>query len=157
MKKYYIYHIPSFIYKDGSIGKIGCTCLTIQERASQQGYSDVELLEEHTDIYVASDREIELQKQYGYKVDTLPYYLSYNQRSNMGSKGGLSKSKSKLDAFSSNRVTWSETAKFRNREKVLYNAKHNGGTNKLRDCLYCGRTINLMNIGRHENNCKHKV
>jgi len=63
---YYIYHIPGI--------KIGCTELTIQERAKQQGYINVELLEEHYDIYIVSAREIELQKQYGYRVDDIPYW-----------------------------------------------------------------------------------
>jgi hypothetical protein len=59
---YYIYHIPNV--------KIGCTN-NIQRRViKQQGYSEFEILEEHEDIDVASKRERELQKQYGYRIDT---------------------------------------------------------------------------------------
>jgi hypothetical protein len=41
-----------------------------------QGFTEWEILEEHTDIYIASEREIELQKEYGLPVDTVPYYTS---------------------------------------------------------------------------------
>lgn len=43
-----------------------------------QGYSDYEILETHTDIMEVSRREIELQKQYGYKVDNV-YYKESNK------------------------------------------------------------------------------
>jgi hypothetical protein len=71
MKRYYIYHIEGV--------KIGVST-NPQKRVQDQGYMDFEILEEHTDIYVVSDREQELQKQYGYKVDLSPYHNSYNQR-----------------------------------------------------------------------------
>lgn len=74
-KIYYIYHIPTFRHKDGRIGKIGCTEEEdAKVRVENQGYTEYEILETHTDIIIASDREIQLQKEYGYKVDTLPYY-----------------------------------------------------------------------------------
>jgi hypothetical protein len=68
---YYIYHIPTV--------KIGCTD-RLEARLYEQGYSlsDCEILETHTDIYVASKIEKELQKKYGYKVDIAPYYVSKN-------------------------------------------------------------------------------
>tara|TARA_R110000744_G_scaffold152148_1_gene265987 strand:- start:3 stop:533 length:531 start_codon:yes stop_codon:yes gene_type:complete len=80
MKLYNIYEIPSFIQPDGSIGKVGCTSMTVEARALQQTHTDVILLEEHTDIYEASDREIQLQKDYGYTVDKVPYYISVKNR-----------------------------------------------------------------------------
>tara|TARA_R110001606_G_scaffold383216_1_gene545409 strand:+ start:320 stop:817 length:498 start_codon:yes stop_codon:yes gene_type:complete len=80
MKLYRIYEIPSFIQPDGSIGKVGCTSMTVEARALQQTYTDVNLLEEHTDIYEASDREIQLQKDYGYTVDKVPYWQSVENR-----------------------------------------------------------------------------
>jgi hypothetical protein len=70
---YYIYHIPNFKWKNGRIGKIGCT-ENIKQRIREQKYSEYEILETHTDIQIVSDREIELQKQYGYPVDTIPYW-----------------------------------------------------------------------------------
>jgi hypothetical protein len=72
---YYIYHIKDFKWKDGSIGKIGCTEKP-KERVKRQKYIDYDILETHTDIMIASQREIELQKQYGYKVDKVPYWKS---------------------------------------------------------------------------------
>ena len=52
-----------------------------------------EVLETHTDIFIASDREILLQRRYGYKVDTVPYWKTIKMhtkesRSKGGSIGG---------------------------------------------------------------------
>ena len=80
MKLYNIYEIPSFIQPDGSIGKVGCTSMTVEARALQQTYTDVILLEQHTDIMVASAREIELQTERGYRVDDMPYWQSVQNR-----------------------------------------------------------------------------
>ena len=82
---YYIYHIPGV--------KIGCTTRP-KSRVSQQGYSSYEILETHDCIDRASERELELQKEYGYKVDTTPYWKVYKQREQTRSleackKGGL--------------------------------------------------------------------
>jgi hypothetical protein len=76
---YYIYHIPGI--------KIGCSN-DANRRVKEQGYNNFEILEEHMDIYVASDREIELQKQYGYRVDTIPYHHSYKMQKLGCSIGG---------------------------------------------------------------------
>lgn len=70
---YYIYHIKDFKWKDGSIGKIGCT-EEPKERVKKQKYTDYDILETHIDIMIASQREILLQKEYGYKVDKTPYW-----------------------------------------------------------------------------------
>lgn len=64
---YYIYHIPGV--------KIGCS-QNIKKRINQQKFSHYEILEEHYDVFEASNREIQLQKQYGYKVDNIPYWMS---------------------------------------------------------------------------------
>ncbi len=142
---YYIYHIPKV--------KIGVS-EEPEKRIAKQGFSDYEILETHTDIYKVSKREQELQREYGYPVDTAPYHIS---RSHWGSKagkiGGKVRYKQDPNHILRIRPTWAETSKFRDRSKVLYNAKHNGGTNKHRDCIHCGRTVNLMNIGRHEVKC----
>ena len=60
MKTYYIYHIPNV--------KIGCTTRP-KSRVSQQGYSSYEILETHDCIDTASQREVDLQKEYGYPID----------------------------------------------------------------------------------------
>jgi hypothetical protein len=67
MTKYYIYHIKG--------KKIGCT-KNPSNRIKQQNAIEWEILETHTDIDVASQREIELQKQYGYPTDTSTYKQS---------------------------------------------------------------------------------
>jgi hypothetical protein len=61
---YYIYHIQGV--------KIGCTN-NLKRRIKEQGFDNYELLEEHLDKSIASTREKELQKKYGYRIDTLTY------------------------------------------------------------------------------------
>jgi hypothetical protein len=62
---YYIYHIEGV--------KIGCTT-NPKKRVKAQGYNKYSILETYVDINTASVRERELQKEYGYKVDTSDYY-----------------------------------------------------------------------------------
>ena len=71
MKNYYIYHIPGI--------KIGCT-VNVPHRMREQGFTECEHLETHTDIYEASNREIELQKEYGLPVDKIPYWQAVANR-----------------------------------------------------------------------------
>ena len=67
--KYWIYHIPGI--------KIGVSN-NPDVRTKIQGFSEYEILEEHTNIKVVSERERELQKQYGYKVDNIFYWKTIN-------------------------------------------------------------------------------
>jgi hypothetical protein len=62
---YYIYHIKG--------KKIGVSEKP-KERTREQGYTEYEILEEFTCIYLVSYREIALQKEYGYPVDTILYW-----------------------------------------------------------------------------------
>jgi NTP pyrophosphatase (non-canonical NTP hydrolase) len=64
---YYIYHIPG--------KKIGVTCDLNNRVTVQQGYDSTEydVLESSEDIDYISSKEIELQREYGYKVDMVPY------------------------------------------------------------------------------------
>ena len=55
MQTYYIYHIPGV--------KIGCTTEP-KNRVEKQGYTEYEILEEHTDIYLVSERERESDEIY---------------------------------------------------------------------------------------------
>ena len=66
MAKYKIYHIPNV--------KIGMS-MRVKERLRDQGYTldDAEILEEYDDMDFAAVRELELQREYGYKVDTARY------------------------------------------------------------------------------------
>jgi len=61
---YYIYHIPGV--------KIGCTN-NLERRIREQGFTEYDLIESHCDKITAAKREIELQKQYGYKLDSIVY------------------------------------------------------------------------------------
>jgi NTP pyrophosphatase (non-canonical NTP hydrolase) len=64
---YYLYHIPG--------KKIGVTRDLNSRVVDQQGYSldEIEVLEQSTDIDYISDRELELQQSYGYRVDRQKY------------------------------------------------------------------------------------
>lgn len=80
MNKYYIYR--GFL-PDGS-EKIGCTN-QYPKRCIVQQMTDYYVVEEHTDIYKASEREIELQIQViGYRDSTVPYHISFNNRDRSG-------------------------------------------------------------------------
>ena len=70
---YYIYHIPG--------KKIGVTRNLNNRVTLMQGYkeNEYEVLEQSDDIDYISDREIELQKSYGYKVDIKKYKNLFNK------------------------------------------------------------------------------
>ena len=78
---YYIYHIPGV--------KIGCT-KDLLKRMADQGFTEWEILEEHTDGWLAGDREIELQKQYSYPVDKIHYMQSLKNRPSWDKTGNQS-------------------------------------------------------------------
>ena len=64
---YYLYHIPG--------KKIGVTCNLNKRVTLTQGYSpdEYEVLDQSDDIDYISEKEIELQQSYGYKVDRKKY------------------------------------------------------------------------------------
>ena len=64
---YYLYHIPG--------KKIGVTCNLNKRVTLTQGYTadEYEVLDQSDDIDYISEKEIELQKSYGYKVDRKKY------------------------------------------------------------------------------------
>ena len=64
---YYIYHI--------TCKKIGVTCYLNNRVTVQQGYNpdEYDVLESSEDVDYISSKEIELQREYGYKVDMVPY------------------------------------------------------------------------------------
>jgi NTP pyrophosphatase (non-canonical NTP hydrolase) len=70
---YYLYHIPG--------KKIGVTRNLNTRVTLMQGYkeNEYEVLEQSDDIEYISDREIELQKSYGYKVDRKLYKNLFNK------------------------------------------------------------------------------
>ena len=70
---YYIYHIPG--------KKIGVTCNLNRRVTITQGYSpdEYEVLDQSDDINYISEKEIELQKSYGYKIDRKLYKNLFNK------------------------------------------------------------------------------
>lgn len=66
-KIYYIYHIPG--------KKVGVTSNPRMRIEKQQGYKqgEYEIIEKSNDINYVSDKEIEYQKMFGYKVDRQKY------------------------------------------------------------------------------------
>ena len=72
MNTYYIYHIPG--------KKVGVTRNLKDRVTAQQGYgvTEYEVLDQSTDIDYISQREIELQQSYGYRVDRKLYKNLFN-------------------------------------------------------------------------------
>ena len=68
---YTIYHIPGI--------KIGCS-KQVEKRVKKQGFDTFEILEMHSNIDEASKRELELQKEYGYRIDGGSYSNVFNSR-----------------------------------------------------------------------------
>ena len=113
---YYIYHIPGI--------KIGCSS-EIDIRVESQGFNQYEILENHLDIYIASNRERELQKQYGYLIDKAPYWMTIeNQIKSRNKKSRIKaiKSRGKVKEVLS---TMGKIGGNKNKEsgKLLYAAK----------------------------------
>lgn len=139
---YYIYHVPG--------EKIGCST-NPRRRVKAKGYSNYEILEEHEDIYVASDREIELQEEYGYGRDNpLPYYKSVNA----GAQGASSERARQMG----NSNTHEELVERASLGGLAGGKKGGTKTGSIRaTCRYCGMESNISNVTRHERNtCKKK-
>jgi|TARA_R110001632_G_scaffold143495_1_gene259580 hypothetical protein len=138
---YFIYHILGI--------KIGCTN-QLEKRMSDQGFTEWEILEEHTDIYEASDREIQLQKDYGLPVDKVLYWQALENRRAGSSLGGRS---SYINGTSELR-----------KEVYLRQGKAMGLANRGKPknhkritCPYCNKTGGSNIMPRyHFDNCKHK-
>ena len=75
---YSIYHIPGI--------KIGCS-YRVADRVKEQGYTEYDVLETHTDIDIASIREKVLQKEYGLEEKFIK--TDYKQQIEFGKAGQL--------------------------------------------------------------------
>ena len=129
---YYIYHIPGT--------KIG-TSIEPAYRVAQQGYNQFDVLEVHADIYEASDREIELQKEYGYKVDKIPYWKSIQNRPKWNSQ----------TAKAAGSISPTNTDNYREGGRIAM-AKLAA---KRITCEHCGKESNPGNHKQHHgDNCK---
>lgn len=136
---YYIYHIKGV--------KIGCS-VEPQKRVNKQGYTEYDILEIHTDIDIASTREVELRKQYGYIENTCLYKDSVKNRRKWTKddqrKGGLTNVKS---------------GHLKNIASL--GGKNNGVSTRNTTpfiCVHCNKTIiGVANYKRfHNDNCKYK-
>jgi len=167
MKKYYIYHIEGI--------KIGCTT-NVRRRINQQKFDNYEILETHTDIDIASKREIELQKEYGYKTDT----TIYKQTFDWGKSGRIAHTQKSYQKWFDGSVKWrnenpelvkkyatmggkvvgKELAK-RNVESghISNLGKQNAEiNNRIQTCPHCKIVSRGIGYIRwHGNNCKHKI
>ena len=138
---YYIYHIKGV--------KIGCS-KNPQNRTRQQGATEYEILETHSDIHIASEREIELQKQYGYKVDKTTYYNSVKEFKieNVVKAGTASATKS-----------WKENRE-RELEKCSKGGKIGGSfshiNSKIYTCPHCNKSGGAVMNRYHFDKCKLK-
>jgi hypothetical protein len=157
-KTYYIYHIPGV--------KIGCST-NPTNRVNSQGYFDFEILEEHTDIMIASQREIDLQLEYGYGRDNKPYWMTINAPTLNGRRnGGIRNVESgHLASISSNagKIGGRLGGKINGKKNVESGhweiVRHLGNEiNQERIiCEYCGTIANRLNHGRwHGPKCKLK-
>ncbi len=136
---YFIYHIPGI--------KIGCTS-DLQTRMRVQSFTEWEILEEHTDIYEVSDREIQLQKDYGLPVDNMPYWKSVENRpkytSQTGRTAGLKGGARTRDLGHLDRV--------RTKEVCAMGGRATKGMPKPKTaCPKCGVLMNNGNLQRHIN------
>jgi hypothetical protein len=159
---YYIYHIPNHKWKKTKkIGKIGCTD-DLEKRMIENGATEYEVLETHSDIYIASDREIELQKQYGYPVDNKPYWKIVELSSVAGKirgeqivKSGDWYKISQIGNNKENRKKASESLKKTVAEKGLHKGEKNfraklkeSDVAKIRTMYESGQITNKAKLGR---------
>ena len=159
MKKFYIYHIPAI--------KIGCST-NPKNRVKKQGYTEFEILEEHSDINIASEREIELQKQFGYSVDNTLYKQSYDWcRSGKPTTHAMLEAQKKWVKENPDKVK--EIARLgglkqgpiqgkKNAESGMFSAlgkKMSEFNNRIRTCPHCGITTRGVGYERwHGDKCK---
>ena len=152
---YYIYHIPGT--------KIDVSTEP-EFRVKAQGYDSYEILEQHTDIHEVSNREQELQRQYGYPVDSVSYWISYQNQ--LARASFDSRSKGGMIAGAKN-IESGHLASLRTKEHQSYAAscvpkekRGNGARSQnaiLRTCPHCGFQGKAIGYYRyHENNCKKK-
>lgn len=144
---YFIYHILGV--------KIGCT-KNPKRRVNQQGYTEFEILEQYEDIDIASKRELELQEQYGYKVDKSIYKTSINNRRKWKkSDGEKGRETMKKIGF------FNEWYKKGNAGRIKSVGKYNKETDEL-ICVYNSISEAARDINKPENTsaisqcCKNK-
>ena len=157
---YYIYHIPGI--------KIGCTTNPKQRVEKRQGYAKYEILETHTDINIASKREIELQQEYGYKIDATPYSQSY-QWARSGNPSVEPMIKAGKEWLKNNKDKHAHFAKLGGLKQGPITAKKNVESghisnlgkincNKIHTCPHCGKVGKSSGMFTwHFDRCRNKI
>ena len=162
---YYIYHIPGV--------KIGCS-KNPKRRVKKQGYTEFTILETHTDIQIASERERSLQKEYGFKMDNTLYSQTISSPTLEGiKKGGQYGSLKKWieenpEEFKNNQQIAAKLGGLKQGPIQAKINKENGHmsqlgkkmiiyNNRLQTCPYCGKESKGIGYSRwHGENCKFK-
>lgn len=152
---YYIYHIPGV--------KIGCTMYPKKRINKRQNVNDYIILEIHTDIDIASNREIELQKKYGYRLDRISYKDWIKTCSTAGKIGGkiaVKTSQLKKVCAKGGKIAGKLNGKKAVESGQLMSVYKIGleKSNEKIQCIYCNKIINRKNHGRwHGEKCKNKI
>jgi len=165
-KRYYIYEVPGV--------KIGCTSEP-EKRMKDQGFTNWLILEEHSDMKTASNRERELQKEKGYKLDQGVYSAAVNNRRIAGIRRketktgicGLSLEERKVHSSSNGKKTFENGTgifKYSKEERKVFLLKaasiggKKGGANtgnQIRNCPYCSKQLKGMAAyNKHTKYCK---
>ena len=151
--------------KPNGTWKIGCD-QEYPNRPVEQGLTQYFAIEEHEDIMIASEREIELQKEHGVRVDGTPYWKTkinaskaaknalrngtHNFQNGHGHKGWVSK---EVQLRASRLGGLTQKGKPKPHAKALAKALNTPWT-----CEHCGKTgVGRGNYKRyHHDNCKQK-
>ena len=145
---YHIYHIPEK-------PKIGLSKYP-KSRVRSQGYSNYEILESHNDIEVASHREIELQKEYGYLVDTSLYYKSV--RNNLTQEARINGGRnSNISEYSSKGGKIGGTTNKESGHMSRLGSSWKGKKQKIITCPHCNKSGGNAMKRWHFDNCKNKI
>jgi hypothetical protein len=156
---YYIYHIPGV--------KIGCTS-NLKKRIQSQGFTEYEVLETHTDIDIASNREIELQNEYGYVEPSRTNYKQHIEFGKAGqiackgkpNKGAQTQIKDKIGIFGyskeerlalntkANFIRAKISAEKRSKPVIVYDYKTNKLIGEWKACKYAAVELKANNLRR---------
>ena len=137
----------------GKQTKIGVDC-SYPKRIKAQKIHDGQILEVHTCVYEVSKREQELQRQYGVKVDTTPYYVNYfrNKTTEFSAMISQSNSVNKIGN------TYTRGSKLSEETKAKITASKIGVAQRIVECPHCTKQGGIVNMIRyHFDNCKHKT
>jgi len=142
---YYIYHIPGI--------KIGCTD-NIKRRMREQNFEYYEILETYEDGWIAGDRELILQEEYGLPIDKIHYMQSRrNVIKASNANKGISQS---IEHINKRRIHLIKPKSIEHKVSMSISRKDKPKV-KL-ECPYCNKIIGgQSNFNRwHGDNCKHK-